>query len=97
MSTVGLDPHTIFAYDTHRNVPWNVLEYQPVRNYEDPQRAITERKVSNGEATYKRPPTKKGFYLDQHVKNVKDIPSPCISISMQPNTLLEVVSTKPST
>lgn len=44
----ALDPLTIFAYDTHRNIPWNLLEYQPLRSYEDPQLAITERKVQQG-------------------------------------------------
>lgn len=26
-----LAPETIYAYDTHRNIPWNDTEYQPVK------------------------------------------------------------------
>lgn len=36
MSEVGLDIETIYRYDTHRNIPWNIVEYQPVREYLDP-------------------------------------------------------------
>lgn len=77
MTEVGLDPHTIYAYDTHRNIPWNVIEYQPLKSYEDPQRAITERKVKKGEATYARPATKKGSFIDETTKHLKDLPAPC--------------------
>ena len=41
MSELGLDPKLIYSYDTHRNIPWNVVEYQPLKAYEDPLRAIT--------------------------------------------------------
>lgn len=40
MSEVGLDPLTIYNYDSHRNIPWNVVEYQPVREYLDPAQSI---------------------------------------------------------
>lgn len=33
MSEGGLDAHTIYLYDTHRNIPWNVIEYQPLKSY----------------------------------------------------------------
>ena len=77
MSEAELDPRTIYAYDTHRNIPWNVPEYQPLKSYEDPQRAITERKVKNGGARHTRPATKKGSFLDDSIKHLKDMPPPC--------------------
>jgi len=40
MSEVSLDPRTIYNYDTHRNIPWNIIEYQPVREYLDPRKSI---------------------------------------------------------
>lgn len=39
----GLDIETIYNYDTHRNIPWNIVEYQPVREYLDPREIATER------------------------------------------------------
>lgn len=76
MSEVGLDPKLIYSYDTHRNIPWNVVEYQPLQVYEDPLKAITERKVQEGTENFKRYVTKKVGFLDQHLKNVKDLPPP---------------------
>ena len=31
--TVIIDPPTIYQYDTHRNIPWNIVEYQPLKDY----------------------------------------------------------------
>jgi hypothetical protein len=36
-----LTPLIIYQYDTHRNIPWNDTEYQPVREYLDPVKQIT--------------------------------------------------------
>jgi len=44
MSEVGLDIGTIYSYNTHRNIPWNIVEYEPLREYLDPQKIIDERK-----------------------------------------------------
>lgn len=34
----------MYSYATHRNIPWNMVEYQPVREYLDPQKSINDRK-----------------------------------------------------
>lgn len=44
MSETVLDIKTIYNYDTHQNIPWNIVEYQPVREYLDPQKMIDDRK-----------------------------------------------------
>lgn len=93
----GLDPRTMFSYQSGCNVPWNVAEYQPVRSYEDPQRAITERKVRAGEASYARAATRRGSFLEQHLKNVKDLPPPCTPPHTQPTTPPAAASTRRST
>lgn len=31
MSEVALDIETIYYYASHRNLPWNIVEYEPVR------------------------------------------------------------------
>ena len=31
MSEVGLDIETIYKYDNHKNIPWNITEYQPLK------------------------------------------------------------------
>ena len=41
---IPLSPQVIYNYDTHRNIPWNDTEYQPLKVYEDPVKQITERK-----------------------------------------------------
>ena len=35
-----LAPEVIYSYDTHRNIPWNDTEYQPVKQYEDPLKQV---------------------------------------------------------
>ena len=39
-----IPPRTMYLYDTHRNIPWNDTEYQPVKEYLDPRKIVTERK-----------------------------------------------------
>ncbi len=75
---VSLSPEVIYQYDTHRNIPWNQTDYKPVRQYLDPRKQVTERKfaeiIKGGkDANYV---TKKGFYMDYHLKTVKVLPSP---------------------
>ena len=68
MCETAIDPPTIYQYDQHKNIPWNVVEYQPLRHYQGPK--ISDSKLG-------KYVTKKGFYMDQHIKNVKDLPAPC--------------------
>ena len=74
----AISPQLIFAYDTHRNFPWNDTEYMPPKVYEDPNKQIQDRKYQSspkgsGVQNYV---TKRGFYMDYHIKVVKALPSP---------------------
>lgn len=73
-----LTPRTMYEYDHHTNIPWNDPEYQPVREYVDPVRQINERKYLEQKKGEKdnRYQTKRGFYMDYHLKVVKALPAP---------------------
>ena len=94
MSEVELDIKTIYSYDTHRNIPWNIVQYQPLREYLDPNQMIDDRKRKKGEAKAERYVTRRGFFLDQHIKYVKDLPAPCLSLLIQANISFQVNSIK---
>ena len=68
----------MFEYDNHTNIPWNIPEYNPVREYLDPRRIIQERQYAKQVKGEKdnRYVTKKGFYMDYHLKVVKALPAP---------------------
>ena len=34
----------MYKYQKHENIPWNIVEYKPVREYVDPIQQMTERK-----------------------------------------------------
>lgn len=66
----------MFEYDTHRNIPWNFLEYDPEKEYLDPADQVLQRKYSTqkkGEKSTKYA-TKKGFYMDYELKVAKGVP-----------------------
>lgn len=65
-SNNSLDITTIYQYDSHRNIPWNIIEYKPTREY-------LGKNVSTSTERYV---TKRGFYMDPHVKYVKEMPPP---------------------
>lgn len=73
-----IPPHTMYAYDTHRNIPWNETQYKPVKQYLDPVKQITERKFRDTPKGTKNTNyvTRRGFYMDYHVKVVKALPAP---------------------
>lgn len=75
-----LSARTMYEYDRHTNIPWNDPEYQPVRQYLDPVQQMNERKYSQQERGKKdtRYLTKKGFYMDYHIKVVKALPAPSV-------------------
>lgn len=33
----------MYEYDHHTNIPWNDIEYQPIREYLDPKKQIQAR------------------------------------------------------
>ena len=62
-----LEPEVIYDYNTGRNIPWNMVEYEPTREY------LGKDVENNTETRYV---TKRGFYMDPHVKYVKEMPPP---------------------
>lgn len=68
----------MYQYDHHTNIPWNDTQYNPVREYLDPVKQITQRKYAQQEKGKKdnKYLTKKGFYMDYHIKVVKALPAP---------------------
>jgi hypothetical protein len=63
----------MYKYQTHQNIPWNIVEYKPVRDYVDPIQQMTERKYkekAKGESDTKYK-TRRGFYMDCHLKVMK--------------------------
>lgn len=73
-----ITPRTMYQYDHHTNIPWNDPEYNPVREYLDPVKIMTERQYAKQEKGKKdnKYMTKKGFYMDYHIKVVKALPGP---------------------
>lgn len=43
MSEPVLDIETIYKYDHHSNIPWNIVEYQPLKEYLDPGKILSDR------------------------------------------------------
>ncbi len=70
---------TMYEYDRHTNIPWNDPEYMPVREYLDPAKQVNDRKYAEQQKGQKsnKYVTKKGFYMDYHLKVVKALPAPC--------------------
>ena len=74
-----ITPRTMYDYDNHTNIPWNDPEYQPVKEYLDPRAIFSERKFRDQPKGQKDPRyvTRRGFYMDYHVKVVKELPASC--------------------
>ena len=72
----------MYQYDTGNNIPWGFNQYQTPRQYADLNKQVKQRqyaKQKKGEKD-KRYLTKKGFYMDYHIKVAKSIPSSSIDI-----------------
>lgn len=69
----------MYQYDNHKNIPWNDTEYNPVREYIDPVKQIAQRRYANTPKGQKDTNyvTKRGFYMDYHVKIMKVLPASC--------------------
>ena len=35
-----MEIETIYSYDKHSNIPWNIVEYQPMKHYESSNKPI---------------------------------------------------------
>lgn len=75
-----LTPDVMYQYKENKNIPWNIVEYNPLKDYVDPIKQINERKMKDipkGQPSHdSNNKTKKGFYLDYHIKTMKEIPDP---------------------
>lgn len=74
-----ISPRQMYSYDRGLNKSWNMSEYKTPRIYQDPKLEVQKRvweKQKKGQKTDKYV-TKRGFYMDYHIKVQKSIPAPC--------------------
>lgn len=93
--SVELTPRTIYKYDKHTNLPWNIPEYHvPVQHY-DYKQIMRDRMYASQKKGVKVNDyyvTKRGFYMDYDLKVAKNIPSSGMnyrrrSLACRPKTL----------
>ena len=72
-----IDPSTMYKYDHHTNIPWNVTEYHTPRLEVDPDLEMKKRKWESQKKGVKdnKYLTRRGFYMDYDLKVAKGIPS----------------------
>ena len=76
--SVNLSPRTIFAYDSHTNIPWNITQYQPPAFHFDQKSIVRDRLYASQKKGVKVNDyyvTRRGFYMDYDLKVAKSIPS----------------------
>lgn len=73
-----IDPTTMYKYDNHSNIPWNIHEYHTPRLEFDADLEVKKRKWQSQKKGVKNSSyvTKRGFYMDYDLKVAKGIPSP---------------------
>ena len=74
-----ITPRTMYNYDRGFNNTWNMKEYHTPKIYQDPKLEMQKRKwdqQKKGQKTEKYV-TKRGFYMDYHVKVSKSVPASC--------------------
>ena len=72
-----IDPSTMYKYDHHTNIPWNVTEYHTPRLELDPDLEMKKRKWESQKKGVKdnKYLTRRGFYMDYDLKVAQGIPS----------------------
>ncbi len=72
-----IDPATMYKYDHHTNIPWNISEYHTPRLEFDADMEVKKRKWQSQKKGVKdsKYVTKRGFYMDYELKVAKEIPS----------------------
>lgn len=73
-----LSPRTIYSYDKHTNIPWNVTQYHTPSLHFDQKRIIQDRMYASQKKGVKVNDfyvTKRGFYMDYDLKQAKGVPS----------------------
>ena len=77
-----ISPRQMYSYDRKTNQSWNISQYKTPKIYQDPKLEIQKRvwaKQEKGKKSDKYV-TKKGFYMDYHIKVAKSIPASCKQI-----------------
>lgn len=75
---IELSPRTIFDYDNHKNIPWNISQYAVPAQHFDQKSIVRERMYASQKKGVKANDyyiTRRGFYMDYDLKIAKDIPS----------------------
>ncbi len=73
-----LTPKTIYMYDNHTNVPWNMTFYKHMQDSFDQKEIVKQRMYASQKKGVKVNDnyiTKRGFYMDYSLKIAKSIPS----------------------
>lgn len=72
-----IDTSTMYKYDHHTNIPWNMTQYRTPRLEVNADLEIQKRKWDSQKKGIKDTKylTKRGFYMDYDLKVAKDIPS----------------------
>lgn len=73
-----IDAPTMYKYDHHTNIPWNVTEYHTPRLEVNPDLEMQKRKWESQKKGIKdnKYLTRRGFYMDYDLKVAKGVPSP---------------------
>ena len=74
-----ISPRLMFSYDRGLNKSWNMPEYKTPRIYQDPKLEVQKRQWATQKKGQKsdKYQTKRGFYMDYHIKVQKSLPAPC--------------------
>lgn len=72
-----IDTATMYKYDHHTNIPWNITSYQTPKLEVNADLEIQKRKWESQKKGIKdnKYVTKRGFYMDYDLKVAKGIPS----------------------
>lgn len=73
-----MDVRTIYDYDNHNNIAWNMSEYHSPRLHFDQKAIIRQRSYAAQKKGVKDNyyyVTKRGFYMDYDLKQMKAVPS----------------------
>lgn len=79
--TPELSPRTIYSYNKHENLPWNLTQYEVPTLHYDYKHIMRERMYESQKKGVKVNDfyvTKRGFYMDYDLKQAKRVPASCI-------------------
>ena len=84
-SSPSLTPRTMYKYDQHTNLPWNMTQYEvPALPY-DYKKIMRDRMYASQKKGVKANDfyvTRRGFYMDYDLKVAKGIPSSGTTINI---------------